>query len=412
MTRSLVAIVGLAVLSGSVSACSGDDGSNASTTVVGTIPPVAPGEILFSPEGNNLVAYATTPVYPGEFSPEMVNRARHPSADRAGDPDGYDINGQVCVFEQEGTTYLVAGEDTEQPEVPPGWGVFVLTNVASAERGVGLHLERVARLVPTFQPTDDGPDTYGCGVLDDGRVLVTDIGNTALGAANGQLTMFFPPFDLDPSKTDEAIPFCKIDERLATGQAIAVTDDDRVFLNSPRPSDDPDATASGVFEYPGPFPTAPDAAGGCGRTDDLGSPLVDSITKRRMLAAGENELVSPSGLAEAPNGHWFVASVINGVINEYDADWTFVRTVLRPPPGEELGDDSFSTGTPLGLAVGVDGTLFYADIGIVAREGNTPGPGRLTGSINRITFVGGTPSPPETIAANLQFPDGLGLWEP
>jgi hypothetical protein len=276
--------------------------------------------------------------------------------------------------------------------------VFVLTG-----SGVGdLAIDRVSRLVPTYQPTEDGPDTYGCGVLSDGRILTTDIGNTALGAANGQLSMFYGPFDPDPSRDDETLPFCKLDEKVATGQAIAVTPDDRVFLNSPRPSDDPEATAGGIFEYPGPFPTSPDAGDGCGRTDDLGSPMADAVTKQRV-----------SGLAQAPNGHWFVASVINGVINEYDADWNYVRTVLRPPAGEELGEQSFSTGTPLGLAVDPDGNLFYADIGIVARPGRTPGPGTRTGSIQRIAFAAdGTASAPELLAEYLQFPDGLGIWNP
>ena len=226
-------------------------------------------------------------------------------------------------------------------------------------------------------------------MLSDGRILVADIGNNAGGDPNGQLTMFYPPYDPDPSRSDESLPFCKIDEQLATGQAIAVTPDDKVYLNSPRPSDVPAATAGGIWEYPGPFPTAPDAAGGCGKTDNLGSPMADSLAKTKVLASGENDLVSPSGLAHAPNGHWYIASVINGRINEYDQNWTFVQTVLQPPAGEELGAESFSTGTPLGLAVDGDGNLFFADIGIVFVEGKTPGPGTRTGSVNRITFTAG-----------------------
>jgi hypothetical protein len=406
--RALLAIVLVVAAAGG---CTGDDsgdagdvddGSDASTVAPAV---VSSDPILFSPEGNNLDAFSTV----APFERQRVNTANHPSGGAESDPQGWDVNGQVCVFVHDGTTYLVAGEDTDQPEIPAGWGVFVLTG-----SGVGdLAIERVARLVPTYQPTEDGPDTYGCGVLSDGRILTTDIGNTALGAANGQLSMFYGPYDPDPARDDETLPFCKLDGKVATGQAIAVTPDDRVYLNSPRPSDDPEATAGGVFEYPGPFPTAPDAGGGCGRTDDLGSPLADSITKRRVLSAGENDLVSPSGLARAPDGHWFVASVINGVINEYDDQWTYVRTVLRPPAGEELGEQSLSTGTPLGLAVDPDGNLFYADIGIVMRPGRTPGPGPREGSIRRITFAADrTPGAPEVLAENLQFPDGLGIWDP
>ena len=35
-----------------------------------------------------------------------------------------------------------------------------------------LSIDRVARLVPTYQPTPDDPDNYGCGVLSDGRILI------------------------------------------------------------------------------------------------------------------------------------------------------------------------------------------------------------------------------------------------
>ena len=43
-----------------------------------------------------------------------------------------------------------------------------------------------------------------------------------------------------------------------------------------------------------------------------------------------------------------------------------------------------------------------------------PAPARATtyGSLRRITFTNGMPNPPETIADNLQFPDGLGVWKP
>jgi hypothetical protein len=52
----------------------------------------------------------------------------------------------------------------------------------------------------------------------------------------------------------------------------------------------------------------------------------------------------------------YVSSVISGVINEYDANGGFVRTICSPA-GETLGETTFSTGTPLGLGVGPD-TLY------------------------------------------------------
>lgn len=366
--------------------------------------PSAASQVLFSPEGNNLWAYGTEP----PFTAQKVNTANHgfdvtpeDPGDAVEDPNGWDINGQICFFRQAGATYMVSGEDTHQPDPPAGWGIFRLDGAGVG----GFSIERVGRLVPTYQPTPDGPDNFGCGLLSDGRLVTTDIGNNELGAANGQLTVWFPPLDRFE------VPYCKIDLELATGQQVWISPGDDVYVVSPRPAPQSSATASGVFRYRGPFPTSPDAAGGCGRVDALGSPLADSLRKEKVLAAGDHGLVSPSGIVGTPGGHFYVSSVITGVINEYDADWKFVRTVLSPPAGESIGATTYSTGTPLGLALGRDGTLYYADIGIVF-NGSSFGPGRRNGSVRRIVFTDGEPGAPETIATGLLFPDALGLWPP
>ena len=97
------------------------------------------------------------------------------------------------------------------------------------------------------------------------------------------------------------------------------------------------------------------------------------------------------------------------MINEYDADGAFVREILRPPDGESLGAAPFSTGTPNGLAVTADGTLFYADLAIVVRDNGSIGPGRGIGTVRAIRFVDGEPQPPEIIDDGLRFPDALGV---
>lgn len=388
--QHLVAGLGLAALAALLPACGSDSSSSAASDEA----------IVFSPEGNNLWAYQTS----SPFVSQKVNAAHHTFDGTAGNPTGWDINGQICTFRRGGTRYLVSGEDTEQPDPPAGWGIFELDGDAVGELALK---RRVARLVPTYQPTADGPDNYGCGVLSDGRLVTTDIGNEAGGAANGQLIIWFPPF------TGEQVSFCKLDLHLATGQGVYVDQDDHLYLNSPRTAADPNATAAGIFRYSPPYPTSADAGGGCSQLDNLGSPLADAIHKERVLAANDHGLATPSGIVGARNGHFFVASVINGLINEYDADWQYVQTVLRPPAGDRLSTTrTYSTGTPLGIAVDAAGTLYYADIGIILRPGG-PGPGNHTGSLRRITFAAdGTPNPPETIAESLQFPDGLGLWTP
>lgn len=396
--RALLGLLSLlGLLAGGCSPGTGSTGSDptAATSPGGSRPRLERRTVVFNAEGNNLHAYEPAP----PFTSQQVTTANHSFNGAPSDPAGWDINGQICSVGVFGSRYLIAGEDTGQPEVTPGWGVFEL----SGDRVGVLSVRKVGKLVPTYQPSPDGPDNYGCGVLSDGRVVTTDIGNDAAGEANGQLVVWFPPFDVPD------VAFCKIDTHLATGQSIAVDADDHVFVASPRPSDDPAATAAGVWRYDGPFPTAADASGGCGRTDELGSPLADTVRKERVLAAGEHGLLSPTGVALAPDGHRFVSSVITGTINEYDAGWGYLRTVLAPPAGEELGDRPYSTGTPLGIGVGPDGSLYYADIGIVRGGAAGFGPGVRTGSVRRIAFVDGAPQPPETMADGLQFPDGIGV---
>ena len=68
-----------------------------------------------------------------------------------------------------------------------------------------------------------------------------------------------------------------------------------------------------------------------------------------------------------------------------------------------------STGTPLGIGVGPDGSVYYADIGIVTPD--RVGPGDGTGTVRRIAFdASGTPQAPQLMDEGLAFPDGIGIW--
>jgi hypothetical protein len=121
--------------------------------------------------------------------------------------------------------------------------------------------------------------------------------------------------------------------------------------------------------------------------------------------------VSPNAIIASGNDTWYVSSVFTGVINEYALDGAFVRTILQPPPGEGPGPEPISTGSPLGLGVAPDGTLYFADIGLVISADGV-GPGDGTGSVRKIAFVDGEPQPPETMADGLAFPDGIGIYVP
>jgi hypothetical protein len=263
---------------------------------------------------------------------------------------------------------------------------------------------QVGKLTPTYQPAEDQPENFGCVFDHQGRLFLTDIGNEAAGEGTGQLILFFPPYDRFPGPPgafpDTDAPstnFCIIATDIATAGSLAVDELGRIYVTSARGFD--------VERFSPPFPTAPNAAGGCGRTDPVGSPMADTV-QREVFVADPGHILTPTGLARALNGNWYIGSVFNGRIGEYTPDGTFVRLVLQPPAGEAL--PTFSTGNPQGLAVDCAGDLYFADLNIV-QSGSSFGPGP-NGKVRWIHFdASGTPAPPVIIKENLDFPDALGI---
>jgi hypothetical protein len=381
VTGAVAALVALAL----VAACSGDDsdddsgGGDAESATTSATEPTS--VIVLSTEGNNLNAYETEP----PFRKQTVIRTN------ADDPDGLDINGQVCAL-PDGSGLFVAGEDTGQPERTPGWGIFALDGTSVGE----LEAREVARLVPTYQT--EGPENYGCGVLSDGRIVTTDIGNQATGPPTGQLIVWFPPFD------SEEVPYCKIDVALPTPGGIQVVDD-AVYLALAR------APGNGVVRYEGPFPTGPDAAGGCGRVDGTGAPLADEAHRGQFIAA-DDHVATPNAVVAAPTRGFYVSSAFTGVLAEYDEAGRFVRTLVAPPAGEQLGAQPYSTGAPFGMGVDpTTGSIYWADLAIGITDSIGPIDG--AGTVRRITFdADGNPRTPETMDEGLDYPDGIGIYVP
>jgi hypothetical protein len=378
-------LVHAVVLALATAACSsGDDsGQDGARTSTSATPPERAPAIVFNGEGNNLNAISTV----APFEKQTVLR------NHDDDPNGLDINAQICFFPDRSRRFI-AGEDTNQPNPPPGWGIFDL----AGDRVGTFKATQVGKLTPTYQAANTNPENYGCGFLRDGRVLTSDIGSQATGDGNGQLIVWFPPFD------SRRVRYCKLDVTIATAGQIYVDDQDRVYVASARPG----TPSVGVLRYTGPFPTSDDATGGCGKKDATGAPLADAVSRERFVTATP-PILTPNAMVPTGRGGFYVSSVFNGVIAEVDGDGKFVRTVLTPPTGETLGDQTYSTGTPLGLGVDADGTLYYADIGIVIRPEVGPGP---KGSVRRIRFVDGAPQPPEVLADGLAFPDGVGIYQP
>ena len=339
------------------------------------------GVIVFSGEGNRLNAYAPDD---GDAKQTVIQT-------RAQDPNGWDINAQIC-FDPDGSRRFIAGEDTGQPNPPQGWGFFQLEGTKVGE----LSATRIGKLTPTYQGSSDNAENYGCGFLSDGRLVTTDVGNQAAGPGDGQLIIWFPPFD------SFEVRYCKLDVTIGTAGGIWVDADDRIYLTSARET-------SGVYRYEPPYPTSNDAAGGCGRVDGTGAPLADAITKELFIPADAN-IATPNAIVGTAGETFYISSVINGVIAEYDREGRFLRRILEPPAGETLGPVPYSTGSPLGLGIDSSGTVYYADIGLVVSSSGV-GPGRRTGTVRRIPFENGQPLPPITMDTGLSFPDGIGILE-
>ena len=84
----------------------------------------------------------------------------------------------------------------------------------------------IGKLVPdSYQTEGDNAENYGCGVLPDGRLVTTDVGDQLFDApATGQLVVWFPSaehfqgaIDAEQDRTlVPRIPHCKIDISIAT----------------------------------------------------------------------------------------------------------------------------------------------------------------------------------------------------
>jgi len=112
---------------------------------------------------------------------------------------------------------------------------------------------------------------------------------------------------------------------------------------------------------------------------------------------------TPAAIVRVPGtDHWYIDSVLlpgvpgqgGGSIDEYDASGTFVRNIVQNvPPGTLLN--------PIGMDVGSDGTLYYAELNL--NMDTSTGCGR----VSQVRFVSGTPQAPEVLGQNLSFPDGI-----
>ncbi|MGI9590009.1 MAG: hypothetical protein ACR2P8_01470 [Myxococcota bacterium] len=343
-----------------------------------------PPELLYVAEGNRLRRYDPDTIDRGLLLSEIVFQNAETDPQR-----GRDINGMVCPVPGE-PGLLVAGEDTGQPSPTAGWGVLT------------VHGYQVGKLTPTY--LSSYPEPYGCAFDARGRLFTTSVGGRFFGEGDGQLIVWFPPFWGYPGpagaypETDAVSGnACKLASDLGTALGVAIDAEGRVYV----------AAASGreVLRFSPPFPTAADAAGGCGASDPTGAPRADAVQRERFLGPRWREgMVTYTGLAFSPSGTLYASSVATGRIAEFDLEGRLVRMILDPghwlPP--------YETGSPQGLAVDAQGTLYYVDLDL-ALQGFSLGPGP-DGKLWRIRFgPDGEPLAPEIVARGLAFPDAVSV---
>ncbi|MEM9256418.1 MAG: PQQ-binding-like beta-propeller repeat protein [Pseudomonadota bacterium] len=345
-----------------------------------TAAPNDSGLLIYSTEGNRLRRFDVDTIGGPLTEDVLIERSSL-------DPErGRDTNGVICAI-PDGSGRFVLGEDTGQPDVPAGWGVF------SADG----HQE--GKLTATYQTS--GAEPFGCTFDAKARLFTTDVGSQAIGSSTGQLTLWFPPYDVFPG-TEGTYPnasvsdnFCKIAVDIGTAGQPVIDDQGRIYVTS--------SGGLSVLRFSPPFPTGPDATGGCGSTDPQGSPLADTV--KREVFLGPDGLSTYSGIALAPNGNLYIATNLTGTIAEYNTDGTLVRMVLDPGTFETL---PIPSGNPQSLAVAPDGSIYYADLDL---QGTLPdvGPGP-NGKVRRIQFDQvGQPGAPEIVRENLSFPDGVAV---
>lgn len=363
-------------------------------------PTVTTAGIVFNGENNRLHAYQPGPGFP--------KQTVIPSNGDAPGGVGRDLNAQICFTRgPQGQVRFIGGEDTNQggEHATAGWGFFELTGTEVGQ----FQFQQIGKLIPTYQQTADEAENYGCGFLSRGRLVTTDVGNQAQGTGNGQLIIWFPPLDTGANYTETGVlpgtpvKYCKLDITIGTAQQIAIDAQDRIYLGSSRANGL--GGGAGIYRYSGPFPTSDTPQGGCDGTDGTGAPMATAVTKEHFIPSDGN-IPTPAGVVIKPDGNFYVSSVLNGVIAEYDAAGHFVRKVLQPnKPGLPI-----PTGSPLGIGLASDGTIYFADIGLVIGPGGI-GPGNRTGTVRRVRFVDGVPQPPEIMDTGLNFPDGIGVLE-
>jgi len=358
-------------------------------------PPASAYEVLLSTQGEYMDGYL---VNGKPFPPRVIvnDPDPHPADSLDAPPiiGGRHLNGQVCFFPPRAhrpQQYVVADDafresclDVKVPQArcavtnptslffvgtdPDGWAVM--------DRYGRWTREHIHTPWDVTQPQPQGnKDPQGCVFDSQARLFATDVGSEQTGLNDGSLMVFFPGAD-HSYKT-----YCFLDKELADPGMPAMDNSGNIYIPEPQ--------ASKVTVFSRPFPSS---AADCANPEHL---VTKPPGKRTWLSGGgEGGLNIPVSIVRAPHAHWYVAGAIfPPIINEYDAKAKFVRNIVPADVPKN----------PLGMAVGRDRTLYYAELNLDPTTFGT-----RCGSVSMVRFDGkGNPLAPETLGVRLGFPDGL-----
>ena len=347
-------------------------------------------DVVLSAQGEFLDAYL---VNGGPLPPKVVFIDPDPPA--AGSLDapprvGRHVNGKLCFFPRgfghpgqfviADDTYREACVASASPQArcrvrrrrsplfvgqdPDGWGIFNPDGTWSRQQ------LRTPRRFSDPEP-QGAIDPQGCAFDRKGRLWTNDVGHGGAGSTDGSLIVFFPGRDR------RYRGYCFLDKKLASPGMPAIDDAGNVYV--------PEPGMGRILKFSPPFPS---------RVADCHTPerLVGTPPEQSVFLTGAG---FPASIVRVPGtDHWYVGSVIFPPrIDEYDSSGALVRNIVP----------ALVPKNPLGMDVGSDGTLYYAELDLDPVTFDT-----RCGSVSMVRFgPAGDPMPPELLGRNLRFPDGV-----
>jgi len=376
---------------------------SATLLVLIAVSPAGAFEVVLSTQGEYMDGYL---VNGKAFPPRVIvnDPDPHPPDSLTVPPyiGGRHLNGKVCFFpsrvRRHHRQYVVADDEYREACLDPnppqarcavtdpksrfyvgksldGWAVFDPNG-----RWTRQHINVEGQ--PAVDQNDDpqgAKDPQGCAFLPDGRLIATDVGSEN-GVNDGALMIFFPG---GPHGGYDS--YCFLDKALADPGMPALDAAGDVYVPEPQ--------GLRVTKFSAPFPSS---TADCANPERL---VTTPPRKSTWLASGVGGLTIPGSITRVRGSdHFYVAGVLGPpIINEYDANGAFVRNIV--PAGVPKN--------PLGMDVGRDGTLYYAELNLDPMTFNP-----RCGSVSMVQFdEAGQPKPPVTLGMHLQFPDGITVVE-